>query len=95
MGLIKSPDIFQEKMNELFNGLEYVKAYIDDLLIITKNGNFEDHLNKVNILIKKLKAVGYKINAEKSKFARDDLEHLNFKITRRGIMLSYAEDRPA
>ena len=46
MGLCNRPDIFQEKINELFNGLEYVKAYIYDLLIII-NGNFEDHLNKV------------------------------------------------
>ena len=47
MGLYNSPDIFQEKMNELFNGLEHARAYIDDLLIIS-NGNFEDHLNKVS-----------------------------------------------
>ena len=26
MGLCNSPDILQEKMNELFNGLEYVRA---------------------------------------------------------------------
>ena len=31
MRLYNSPDIFQEKMNELFNDLEYVTAYIDDL----------------------------------------------------------------
>ena len=78
MGLCNSPDIFQEKMNELFNGLEYVRAYIDDLLIIS-NGNFEDHLNKVKIVLKKLKAAGFKINAEKSFFARDNLEYLGFK----------------
>ena len=35
MGLSNSPDIFQEKMNEVFSGLEYVRAYIDDLLILT------------------------------------------------------------
>ena len=46
MGLCNSPDILQEKMNEWFDGLEYVRAYIDDLLIIS-NGNLEDHLNKV------------------------------------------------
>ena len=45
MGLCNSPDNFPEEMNELFNGLEYVGAYIDDLLIIS-NGNFEDHLHK-------------------------------------------------
>ena len=32
MKLCNSPDIFHEKMNEKFNGLEYVRAYIDDIL---------------------------------------------------------------
>ena len=45
MGLYNSPDIFQEKMNELFKSLEYVRAYIDDILIMS-NANFEDHINK-------------------------------------------------
>ena len=31
MRLCNSPDLFQEKMNELFNGLEYIRTYIDDL----------------------------------------------------------------
>ena len=31
MGLCNSPDIFQEKMNELYIGLEYGRVYIDDL----------------------------------------------------------------
>ena len=75
MGLCNSPDIFQEKMNQLFNGLEYVRAYIGDLLIIG-NDNFEDHRNKVKIDLKKLKAAGFKINTEKSKFARDNLKYL-------------------
>ena len=35
MGLCNSPDIFQEKMNEIFAGFEYVRTYIDDLLIIS------------------------------------------------------------
>ena len=46
MGLCKSSDIFQDKMNESFDGLEYVRANIDDLLIIS-NVNAEDHINKV------------------------------------------------
>ena len=72
-------------MNEVFNGLEYIRAYIDDLLIFS-NGNFEDHPNEVKIILNKLKAAGFKINANKSFFARDNLEHLSFKITRQGIM---------
>ena len=51
-------------MIELFYGLEYVRVYIGDLLIIG-NDNFEDHLNKGKIVLKKLKAAGFIINAEK------------------------------
>ena len=46
-------DIFQEKINELFAGLEYVRAYVDDQLIIS-NGKFDDHLNKIKMVVKKL-----------------------------------------
>jgi len=35
MGLCNSPDIFQEKMSELMQGLEYIRVYIDDLLILS------------------------------------------------------------
>ena len=68
-------------MNELFIGLEYVRPYIDDLLIIS-NGNFEDHVNKVKIVLKKLKVAGFKIIADKLFFAKHNLVYLGFKITR-------------
>ena len=41
---------------------------------------------QTKIVLKKLKAVDFKINAEKSFFARDNLKYLGFKITRQGIM---------
>ena len=44
MGLCNAPDIFQERMSKLMQGLEFSGAYIDDLLIISK-GTFEDHLD--------------------------------------------------
>ena len=36
MGIAGSPDIFQSKMMELMESLEYVRAYIDDLLCISR-----------------------------------------------------------
>ena len=42
MGLCNSPNIFQECMFELFLDLEYVQAYIDDLLVISCS-TFKDH----------------------------------------------------
>jgi len=46
MGLCNSPDIFQEKMSKLMDGLAFVQTYIDDLLCLTK-GTFSDHLEKL------------------------------------------------
>jgi hypothetical protein len=43
MGIAGSPDIFQGKMLELMESLEYVRAYLDDLLCISKL-SLEDHL---------------------------------------------------
>ena len=43
MGIAGSPDIFQAKMSELMIALEYVRTYLDDLLIITK-ASLSDHL---------------------------------------------------
>ena len=77
MGLCNSAAIFQEKMNKLFAGLEYIRAYIDDLLIISK-GSFEDHLDKLEQVLNKLKAAGLKINASKSYFAQEELEYLGY-----------------
>ena len=72
-------------MNKLFTGLKYVRAYIDDLLIISK-GSFEDHLEKLEQVLNNLKAAGLKINASKSYFAQEELEYLGYWITCEGIL---------
>jgi hypothetical protein len=46
MDIAGSPDIFQGKMSELMETLEYVRAYLDDLLCISKLSP-EDHLEKL------------------------------------------------
>ena len=44
MGVCNSPDIFEEKIYEIFLGLDTAHAYIDNVLIITKK-YFKDNLN--------------------------------------------------
>jgi hypothetical protein len=43
MGIAGSPDIFQSKISELMESLEYVQAYLDDLLCISRS-SLENHL---------------------------------------------------
>ena len=53
MGVRNSPDIFQEKKPKLIEGFNMVRAYIDDILVITKN-NFKDHLKALYRILQKL-----------------------------------------
>jgi Reverse transcriptase (RNA-dependent DNA polymerase) len=72
MGLCNSPDTFQEKMSDLMAGLEFVRAYIDDLLITTK-GSYNEHLNKLEVVLTPLQDTGLKVNANKSFFAQESV----------------------
>jgi hypothetical protein len=51
MGLSCSPDIFQEKMSDLMQHLDFVRTYLDDLLVIWCS-TFEDHLEKSECVLK-------------------------------------------
>jgi len=84
MGLCNSPDIFQEKMSELMQGLEFVRAYLDDLLVISR-GDFDQHLDHLEKVLERVTEAGLKINASKSAFCQTELEYLGYWITREGV----------
>ena len=84
MGLCNAPDIFQERMSTLMEGLEFARAYIDDLLIISKN-SFEDHLDHLEQVLTRLAEAGLKVNISKSKFCQTELEYLGYMISRKGV----------
>ena len=71
-------------MNELFDGLNFVRAYIHALLCLTK-GTFDNHLEKLEHILSRLQQAGLKVNAKKSFFARGELEYRGYWITRDGI----------
>ena len=50
MGLCNSLEIPQEKITEIFHVIEFIRAYIDDLLIINK-GDWSYHLNKLELVL--------------------------------------------
>ena len=72
MGLCNSPDIFQKKMNKLMTGLEFARAYLDNLLLITK-GDFDKHLETLETTLTRLSEAGLRINASKSSFCKAEL----------------------
>jgi hypothetical protein len=66
-------------MNELMQGLEFARAYIDDLLVVSKR-SFETYLEHLETVFTRLTDGGIKINATKSHFCCDELEYLGYLI---------------
>jgi hypothetical protein len=84
MGIAGSPDIFQGKMLELMETLAYKRAYLDDLLCISKL-SLEDHLEKLEEVLRRLCDAGLKVNAAKSTFCALEIEYLGYVLTRDSI----------
>jgi hypothetical protein len=81
MGIAGSPNIIQSKMPELMESLEYVQAYLDDLLCISRK-SLENHLEKLDKVLRRLCNAGLKVNAKKLTFCTF---YLGYILTRDGI----------
>jgi hypothetical protein len=64
--------------------LEYVRAYLYNLLCISKL-SLEDHLEKLEEVLRRLRDAGLKVNAAKSTFCALEIEYLGYVLTRNGI----------
>ena len=80
MGVANSREIFQQKMNDLFHGFEFIRACIYDLLILTK-GDWADHIQKLELTLNELKEKVLKYNIEKSFFGKTEMEYLGLWVT--------------
>ncbi len=84
MGFGGSADIFQAQIMDLMASVEFVQAYIDNLLIITR-GILDKHLQKMETVLTRLRDARLKVNAAKSSFCAHEIEYLGCILTREGI----------
>ena len=84
MGVKVAPDIFQQVINNLFSDLDFVPAYLDDILI-TSSDSFQDHLEKLDIFLHRLTEAGFRANLRKCFLAKDELDYLGYWLSRDGI----------
>jgi hypothetical protein len=86
MGIKIAPDVFQNVMSKLVQDMEYVKkvSYLDDLFIV-KNNSFKDHLLKLEMVLARFSTAVMRVNISKSKFFAEQVEYLEYWITRQGI----------
>ncbi len=64
--------------------LEYLRAYVDSLLVITR-GSFDDHLDKLEQVFIQSRNAGLKVNAAKSFSCTQETEYLGYILTRGGV----------
>jgi hypothetical protein len=84
MGFGGSADIFQAQIMDLLTSLKFVRAYMDDLLIITR-GVLDKHLQKMETVLTRLRDAGLKVNAAKSLFCAHEIEYFGYILTKEGI----------
>jgi hypothetical protein len=70
-------------LSKIWNILRLI-LYLDDLLIITNN-SYKDHLLKSEMILARLSTAGMRVNISKSKFFAEQIEYLEYWITRQGI----------
>ncbi len=64
--------------------LEFVRAYLGNLFCISKL-SLEDHLDKLEVVLRRLCNAGLKVNAAKSTFCALEIECLGYVLTRDSI----------
>jgi hypothetical protein len=83
-GLSNAPRTFQRSMNEIFSDLDFVKIYLDDILIHSNSD--EEHLEHLSETLKRIKQNNITINAKKSNFYQKTVTYLGATISKEGII---------
>ena len=82
MGLKISPDVAQSIMEQILHALD-VEVYIDDIGIFSNS--YEEHINKIDQVLKRVEDAGFKINPLKCEWAVTETEFLGYWLTPDGI----------
>ncbi len=75
MGFGGSADIFQAQIMDPMVSLKFVRAYMDDLIIIMRR-TLDEHLQKMETVLTRLHDAGLKVNVAKSLFCAHEIEYL-------------------
>ena len=91
-GLMNAPPVFQRYMNECLAGLRDVICipYLGDILAYSKT--FDDHLEDVQMVLKRLREHGIKLNFKKCNLFRKEAQYLGHILSEDGYRVEGAND---
>jgi len=82
-GPTNAPSVFQRAMRIIFQGLDFVKIYLDDVLILSDT--FEEHMKHIQLALDRIKKYNIKLRMDKCYWAVQKLEYLGHVISPEGI----------
>ena len=85
-GLTNAPAVLQRLMERGLNpedGPDFVKVYIDDVLVFSHN--LEDHLEHLRLVLLRIREAGLKLKPSKCCFVTTNIEYLGHVLTPEGL----------
>ncbi|KAE8892937.1 hypothetical protein PF003_g23041 [Phytophthora fragariae] len=83
MGVSTAPDEFQACMDEELGDLDYVRVYLDDILVTSNS--FEEHMQHLEEVFRRLRNFGLTLHRKKSKICASVVEYLGYQLSEDGI----------
>ena len=90
-GLCNAPATFERLMERVLHGLQWETCliYLDDVIIHADS--FENHINRLKIILQRLQQAGLKLSPPKCHLFQREVAYLGHKITPTGISTDYAK----
>lgn len=82
-GLRNSAQTFQRFINEVFDGFDFIFAYIDDVLVASESE--EEHITHLGKVFQRLEDYGLSIKPGKCTFGASNIDFLGHNISEKGI----------
>lgn len=82
-GINSAPEVFHRTVRQLFEGIEGVETYIDDLLVWGETK--EQHDYRLRQLLERARAKNFKLNKEKCKVGLEEIKYLGHIFSKDGL----------
>ncbi|CAA9997997.1 unnamed protein product [Nesidiocoris tenuis] len=82
-GISSAPAKFQKTMDLILRGIDGVICYLDDIIITGKNR--EEHVLRVEKVLRRLLGSGLRVNLEKCKWLQNSVVYLGHRFDREGV----------
>lgn len=82
-GIISASEIFHRAMDNMLEGLEGVRCYVDD--VVVWGSTLQEHNERLTKVLQRVRENGLKLNRAKCQFGVQDITFLGDKMSARGI----------